>query len=439
MLRRPTLFARFLLAGATAAAIALPIAGVAAPAAAATSSPVSGFASTTTGGWYISHFDGTVDPGGGARDHGDMAGTPLNRPVTGIASTPSGRGYWLVASDGGIFSFGDARFYGSTGGMVLNRAIVGMASTPTGRGYWLVATDGGIFSFGDARFYGSTGGIVLNRPIVGMASTARGRGYWLVASDGGIFSFGDARFHGSTGAVNTGSPIVGMASTSTGNGYWLVTSLGRVYAFGDAHNFGSPSPVFGRVVGITRRLDAAGYVVVDTGGYHVRGVGADWSVRTQPATTLTAEQKIALDLVARANDERAARGLGPLTYSLELSGEAGLLADRMADNNTLTHYVDFNSLFVKFNATAGGENIAYTGYPDVSSSAHNMWMNSSGHRTNLLNPGFDRVGIGVVCRGGVAWISQVFLRVGSGALNWSTPPLNPIVRTDSDPTAGRHC
>ena len=36
-------------------------------------------------------------------------------PVVGMAATPSGHGYWLVASDGGIFSFGDAPFYGSTG------------------------------------------------------------------------------------------------------------------------------------------------------------------------------------------------------------------------------------------------------------------------------------------------------------------------------------
>ncbi|MDA8359977.1 MAG: hypothetical protein M0Z95_27580, partial [Actinomycetota bacterium] len=87
-------------------------------------------------------------------------------------ATPTGQGYWLVASDGGIFSFGAARFYGSTGSMTLNKPIVGMAATPTGAGYWLVASDGGIFSFGAARFYGSTGSIALNKPIVGMAPVA---------------------------------------------------------------------------------------------------------------------------------------------------------------------------------------------------------------------------------------------------------------------------
>jgi hypothetical protein len=36
--------------------------------------------------------------------------------------------------------------------------IVGMAATPTGKGYWLVASDGGIFTFGDAVFFGSHAG-----------------------------------------------------------------------------------------------------------------------------------------------------------------------------------------------------------------------------------------------------------------------------------------
>ncbi len=44
-----------------------------------------------------------------------------------------------------------------------------MAATPSGAGYWLVASDGGVFSFGDAQFFGSTGAIHLNQPIVGIA------------------------------------------------------------------------------------------------------------------------------------------------------------------------------------------------------------------------------------------------------------------------------
>ena len=170
-----------------------------------------------------------------------MGGTHLNQPIVGMAATPDGQGYWLVASDGGIFTFGDATFLRvGMGGTHLNQPIVGMAATPDGqgllagglrrrhlrlrrcrvprldrrtststspswawppprtaRGYWLVASDGGIFAFGDAGFHGSTGDIHLNQPIVGMAATPDGQGYWLVASDGGIFTFGAAGFHGS--------------------------------------------------------------------------------------------------------------------------------------------------------------------------------------------------------------------------------------------------
>jgi VCBS repeat-containing protein len=93
--------------------------------------------------------------------------------VREAATVVGGRGYWLVADDGGIFGFGDADFFGSAGGTSLNRPIVGMAATPSGRGYWLVADDGGIFGFGDADFFGSAGGTSLNRPIVGMAATPR--------------------------------------------------------------------------------------------------------------------------------------------------------------------------------------------------------------------------------------------------------------------------
>ena len=174
---------------------------------------------------------------------------PLNKPIVGIAATPDGNGYWLVASDGGVFAFGDAAFYGSTGRLPLNKPDRGhrrhprrqaatgwwpptagsspsatppstapraasrstspswaSPPTPDGKGYWLVASDGGIFAFGDAGFYGSTGRLPLNKPIVGIAATPDGNGYWLVASDGGIFAFGDAGFYGSAGGTPLNKP-----------------------------------------------------------------------------------------------------------------------------------------------------------------------------------------------------------------------------------------
>ena len=198
------------------------------------------------------------------------AGIVLNAPIVGVASTPSGNGYWEESSDGGIFTFGGAGFYGSTGGLQLNRPIVGMAPTPDGRGYWEVASDGGVFSFGDAQFHGSTGAISLNQPIVGIDATPDGGGYWMVAADGGVFSFGDAPFYGSASGLSPDSAIVGIASTPDGQGYWEVAADGAVFAFGDA-GYAGGAPASQSVVAISAtgngyRLATASGAVYAYGG-----------------------------------------------------------------------------------------------------------------------------------------------------------------------------
>jgi hypothetical protein len=167
-----------------------------------------------TNSYWVATGTGAVHPFGSSTSSGSPAGTALNKPVVGMASTLNGLGYWLVASDGGIFSYGNAAFFGSRGGQPLNKPIVGMAATPDGGGYWLVASDGGIFSYGDAAFWGSTGGLTLNQPIVGMIGTRDGGGYWLVASDGGIFNFGDALFSGSAASLRISDAVGGSDSAS---------------------------------------------------------------------------------------------------------------------------------------------------------------------------------------------------------------------------------
>ena len=110
-----------------------------------------------------------------------------------------------------MFRFGDAGFLGSTGNLRLNRPVVGMAATPTGNGYWLVAADGGVFSFGDAGFFGSTGGLRLAKPVISMLATTDGTGYRLIATDGGVFTFRDATFHGSAALASNPSPFAAAA------------------------------------------------------------------------------------------------------------------------------------------------------------------------------------------------------------------------------------
>jgi uncharacterized protein YkwD len=39
---------------------------------------------------------------------------------------------------------------------------------------------------------------------------------------------------------------------------------------------------------------------------------------------------------------------------------------------------------------------------------HRALMDSSSHRANILNKSYDRVGVGIVRRGGRTWITQLF-------------------------------
>ncbi|MGH9077304.1 MAG: CAP domain-containing protein, partial [Acidimicrobiales bacterium] len=141
-----------------------------------------------------------TQPGQGPITWSFSEAATLPGTATGMASTPDGRGYWLVDGAGQVSNHGDAGYYGSTMGHSLNSPISHIVATPDGGGYWLVAADGGIFTFGDAGFYGSMGASHLNAPVVDLAATPDGGGYWLVAADGGIFTFGDAGFYGSMGA-----------------------------------------------------------------------------------------------------------------------------------------------------------------------------------------------------------------------------------------------
>jgi len=401
--------------------------------------PIVDIAATPTGnGYWLVASDGGIFNYGDAKFYGSTGGIPLAKPIVGMTPTPSGRGYWLVAADGGIFNYGTARFYGSTGGMPLNRPIVGMTATPTGRGYWLVATDGGIFSFGDAKFYGSTGGFPLNRPIVGMASTPSGRGYWLVASDGGIFAFGDAKFYGSTGGMPLVSPITGMARTPRGRGYYLVAEDGGVFAFGGAKFYGSaanaaPQPT----VDIAISPSGGYYIATQFGAVHAATTSGEMIIDPALAAR-TPSEAISNEIVARINAERRARGLQPVSWDPALADAAKAWAGTMAMTNSF-HHQDIGAL-IQSPPIAGrmgylSENIySGTGGAADSGTAHAALMGSDGHRSTMLTPELQYIGVGAACVNGQLWLVEDF-SIGLGAPmppNRPTPPHDPFVSSDGN-------
>jgi uncharacterized protein YkwD len=148
--------------------------------------------------------------------------------------------------------------------------------------------------------------------------------------------------------------------------------------------------------------------------------------------------RITQELFARLNAERQARGLDTLTWDPDLANMAADWSQHMASTRSFSHR-DLGAAsslpgIDKFSAL--GENIAWAmGYPNEALQLHTGWMHSDGHRSNMLQPGFDSVGIAVVCSDGRAWATQNFGRLDDSKapdMASGTPPEDPIVATASD-------
>lgn len=199
---------------------------------------------------------------GAARYYGAPPQLTRREHIVAMASTPDGRGYWLVADHGTVYAFGDARNRGSAKARSL---VVAIVATSDGNGYWLALSDGVVDAFGDAHSYGSAFGHHPRVYIVAMVATPDDKGYWLAAANGHVYAFGDAHHHWS---ARTNSPVVAMADTSNGKGYWLACSDGAVFHFGNAVYRGSElgrHPA-GSIIGIAASPGDIGYWLFDSDG-----------------------------------------------------------------------------------------------------------------------------------------------------------------------------
>ena len=97
------------------------------------------------------------------------------------------------------------------------------------------------------------------------------------------------------------------------------------------------------------------------------------------------------------NAERAAEGIQPLTWNSQLVEAAERHSSDMARNNFLDHVGSDGSTFDQriaatgYRLITGGENIA-VGFTSEDS-VMQAWMNSPGHRANILNSNFREVGV----------------------------------------------
>lgn len=117
------------------------------------------------------------------------------------------------------------------------------------------------------------------------------------------------------------------------------------------------------------------------------------------ADNLTFEQRV----VALVNEQRAANGLAPLTLNEKLANVARVKSQDMHDKNYFSHtsptYGSPFDMMRSFGITyrSAGENIAM-GYTSPEAVMEG-WMNSPGHRANILNASFTQIGVGYVASG----------------------------------------
>ena len=113
-------------------------------------------------------------------------------------------------------------------------------------------------------------------------------------------------------------------------------------------------------------------------------------------TAMTTDEKEVFDLI---NNQRTQNGLSALKLDTETLRVARIKAQDMVDNNYFSHNSPtYGSPFQMLNSfkisyKTAGENIAGN---SSNSSAVTAWMNSSGHKANILNSSFNYTGIGVV-------------------------------------------
>jgi len=126
------------------------------------------------------------------------------------------------------------------------------------------------------------------------------------------------------------------------------------------------------------------------------------------------------------NNERASHGLMPLSWNSKIAQAALNHSADMASRNYFEHDspegYDFSWRYAQIGFSCsvtygnmiygGGENImfleGYYGVDTIASETVNGWMNSPGHRINILTPHFQSEGIGVSISGNQVYLTQNF-------------------------------
>ncbi|MDR7280446.1 CAP domain-containing protein [Catenuloplanes atrovinosus] len=154
-----------------------------------------------------------------------------------------------------------------------------------------------------------------------------------------------------------------------------------------------------------RNLVRSAVLTAVTAAVTISGTATAATAAVTPATTLETQ------VVAATNTERAKHGCKKLTISPALTKAARGHSSDQAKHGYFSHTGRNGSTFTQRVKSAGyapavGENIAW-GYADTTG-VMTAWMNSPGHRKNILNCKAIKIGVGVArdAKGTIYWTQE---------------------------------
>ncbi len=134
--------------------------------------------------------------------------------------------------------------------------------------------------------------------------------------------------------------------------------------------------------------------------------------KAKPAPTI---ESLEAEVVRLVNVQRSRRGLQTLKSNWEIARVAGYKSQDMINKRYFSHisptfgspFKMMESFGIRF--SAAGENIAYG--QKTPASVMNSWMNSPGHRANILSATYTNIGVGLAkSKTGVCYWTQMFTK-----------------------------
>ena len=131
---------------------------------------------------------------------------------------------------------------------------------------------------------------------------------------------------------------------------------------------------------------------------------------SKPGNNVSSESQYISEVVRLVNAERAKEGLAALQMDSSLNSAAQVRAKEIVTSFSHTRpngsncFTALSEAGIKYNGS--GENIAYG--QKTPAEVVNAWMNSAGHRANIMSSKFTKIGVGCHNSNGTYYWSQFF-------------------------------